>query len=341
MPKFSIGRSSGSDITVDEYTVSRTHAELETGRDGRVTLRDLGSSYGTTVNRDGEWVTVGETAMDVAPDAAVRLGKHETSIGALTALAIGNTPDEDPTVKPPAVDPKPADAAPAASPKPASPKPASPKPAVAAATASGSGNNSNKWILIGGGVLLACVVVAAVLIIALGGSDRPSSASASRTVAKKPEGGMGDSGFGRDDSKKPQQRPETKPRQRQQDGGPQRPRQGGPQQGGQQQRRPNQSEGDGSQTSRAQIFRRIVSQCIAGRRYSRAQCVCAGRTIVTGLSADELNIMERMNASRNKQETLRQLIAQYGQAKVFQMTQKFQLLTRSIMQNCGFNPNAR
>jgi len=46
------GRHPESDIFLDDITVSRRHAELRRGADGKVQIRDVGSLNGTYVNRE-------------------------------------------------------------------------------------------------------------------------------------------------------------------------------------------------------------------------------------------------------------------------------------------------
>jgi len=46
-----IGRHPDSDIFLDDVTVSRRHAEIKRGSDGRFEVRDVGSLNGTYVNR--------------------------------------------------------------------------------------------------------------------------------------------------------------------------------------------------------------------------------------------------------------------------------------------------
>lgn len=338
MAKYSIGRSSDCDVTIDDKTVSRQHAELETRGDGSITLRDLGSSFGTSMQQGDDWVDVSDTATTVTAETAVRLGEHETSVGALTAIVTGNAADPDATFMPPAGKPK------SASPQPVKPAPAA-KPAARAvapeAAGAGSGNTANKWVLMGGAGLLACVMLVAVLVFALGGDDRSSSMTASRSAAKQSDSGsLGKQGLGQDDQKKEGRQKDQQREQQRRDGG-QRDSQRDGQRDSQRDRQQGRSDGDRGQVFTQRVFRRIVSQCVAAGRYNRAQCVCAGRTIVTGLSPDELAMLERLNTGRNRQETFRALITQFGQEKVQRMTRKLQFLSRKIMQDCGFNPNAR
>src|SRR5262249_30025700 len=68
-PALVIGRSSKSDVQVDQESVSRSHAKIiNTGK--TVILRDLGSTNGTYVNdelideyvlRDGDFIKIGRT----------------------------------------------------------------------------------------------------------------------------------------------------------------------------------------------------------------------------------------------------------------------------------------
>jgi pSer/pThr/pTyr-binding forkhead associated (FHA) protein len=46
-----VGRHPDSDIFLDDVTVSRRHAELRRGEDGRFVIHDVGSLNGTYVNR--------------------------------------------------------------------------------------------------------------------------------------------------------------------------------------------------------------------------------------------------------------------------------------------------
>ncbi|NUR58960.1 MAG: FHA domain-containing protein, partial [Catenulispora sp.] len=48
--RFRLGRGEQADIRVECPDISRLHCELDVGRDGRVTVRDLGSRNGTDLN---------------------------------------------------------------------------------------------------------------------------------------------------------------------------------------------------------------------------------------------------------------------------------------------------
>lgn len=71
-PSFTVGRDPGSDIFLNDMTVSREHAVLDVAPDGVVTVRDVGSLNGTYVNgiccdaaslSDGDVVQIGTFQM--------------------------------------------------------------------------------------------------------------------------------------------------------------------------------------------------------------------------------------------------------------------------------------
>ncbi|MFF1359854.1 FHA domain-containing protein [Streptomyces sp. NPDC058297] len=66
-----VGRSADADVALDDPDVSRMHCAVTLGTDGRVTVTDLGSTNGTTV--DGSPVT--ERPTRLAPGALLRLGE--------------------------------------------------------------------------------------------------------------------------------------------------------------------------------------------------------------------------------------------------------------------------
>ena len=75
-----IGRGRESDLVLHDPKASRSHAELACRPDGRVVLADLGSSNGTWINgqrcdgptelRGDERVWIGDSVLELAPDAA-------------------------------------------------------------------------------------------------------------------------------------------------------------------------------------------------------------------------------------------------------------------------------
>ncbi|TGA83466.1 FHA domain-containing protein, partial [Streptomyces palmae] len=66
-----IGRSMDADVPLDDPDVSRLHCAVTVADDGRITVADLGSTNGTTL--DGE--RVGARAVPLAPDAMLRIGE--------------------------------------------------------------------------------------------------------------------------------------------------------------------------------------------------------------------------------------------------------------------------
>ena len=84
MNSWTIGRSKGCNIIVEYPTVSRRHAKL-TGSGSEIEIRDIGSSTGTFVMRDGEWSAISQAT--VSCDEPIRLGDHKTTARALLATA--------------------------------------------------------------------------------------------------------------------------------------------------------------------------------------------------------------------------------------------------------------
>ncbi|MEU5061474.1 MULTISPECIES: FHA domain-containing protein [unclassified Streptomyces] len=66
-----VGRSADADVPLDDPDVSRMHCAVTLGTDGRVSVTDLGSTNGTTV--DGS--PVGDRPARLAPGALLRLGE--------------------------------------------------------------------------------------------------------------------------------------------------------------------------------------------------------------------------------------------------------------------------
>ncbi|MFD0357360.1 FHA domain-containing protein, partial [Streptomyces sp. NPDC127110] len=66
-----IGRSADADVPLDDPDVSRLHCAVTVLADGRVTVADLGSTNGTTL--DG--ADVGASSVPLAPGALLRIGE--------------------------------------------------------------------------------------------------------------------------------------------------------------------------------------------------------------------------------------------------------------------------
>lgn len=79
-----IGRHPDCDITVNDPTVSRYHAELVQGSDGRFYLTDRASASGSW-RREGEsWTRIRQAFVD--HEEPIMLGRYATSADALLRL---------------------------------------------------------------------------------------------------------------------------------------------------------------------------------------------------------------------------------------------------------------
>ncbi|QDY80945.1 FHA domain-containing protein [Streptomyces qinzhouensis] len=87
--RIGVGRSAEADVPLDDPDVSRLHCAVTVADDGRVTVADLGSTNGTTL--DGR--TVGERPVPLRPGALLRLGEST-----LRLTAPGALPEPLPTV---------------------------------------------------------------------------------------------------------------------------------------------------------------------------------------------------------------------------------------------------
>jgi hypothetical protein len=85
--RISIGRSADADVPLDDPDVSRLHCAVTVADDGRVTVTDLGSTNGTTV--DG--TSVGSRPVRLPTGALLRLGESR-SPPLLTARATSASP---------------------------------------------------------------------------------------------------------------------------------------------------------------------------------------------------------------------------------------------------------
>jgi predicted component of type VI protein secretion system len=84
MNTYLIGRSPDCDIVLADATISRRHAELVEGADGRFFLTDRQSAAGTWSHRSGDWSQLRQAF--VAPDEQLMLGRYVTSVKALLKL---------------------------------------------------------------------------------------------------------------------------------------------------------------------------------------------------------------------------------------------------------------
>ncbi|GAA3504011.1 FHA domain-containing protein [Streptomyces prasinosporus] len=94
-----IGRSADADVPLDDPDVSRLHCAVTVGPDGRVSVADLGSTNGTTL--DGR--RVGPRPVRFAPGALLRIGESALRLtpSAGPAARAGATPDGEGHVRVP------------------------------------------------------------------------------------------------------------------------------------------------------------------------------------------------------------------------------------------------
>jgi serine phosphatase RsbU (regulator of sigma subunit) len=97
-PVLTLGRSSGSDIPLQDRTLSRAHARIET-QGHEVVLVDLGSRNGTSLNglrlerpaplKVGDRIVLGETVIDLSDEATTRVvidPTERSGVGEMTLL---------------------------------------------------------------------------------------------------------------------------------------------------------------------------------------------------------------------------------------------------------------
>ena len=82
-PTSSDGRR-GADVSLDDPSVSRRHAEVVSVSGGRLYVTDCATTNGTFVRQDGDWRPVRQTFLE--PTDLVRFGDCEMTAGRLDAL---------------------------------------------------------------------------------------------------------------------------------------------------------------------------------------------------------------------------------------------------------------
>ncbi|MDG5809176.1 FHA domain-containing protein [Streptomyces ossamyceticus] len=88
--KIHIGRSADADVPLDDPDVSRLHCAVTLSSDGRVTVVDLGSTNGTTL--DGEHV--GDRPVRLAPGALLRIGESALRLASSSGTrGVATAPD--------------------------------------------------------------------------------------------------------------------------------------------------------------------------------------------------------------------------------------------------------
>jgi hypothetical protein len=81
MKRFRIGRADTNEIVLSDPSVSREHAEVVKMDRGTFLLRDLGSTYGTSVRLGVDWHLV--TTENVTYTTPIRIGEFETTVAGL------------------------------------------------------------------------------------------------------------------------------------------------------------------------------------------------------------------------------------------------------------------
>ncbi|MFF8971629.1 FHA domain-containing protein [Streptomyces sp. NPDC014995] len=108
-----VGRSADADVPLDDPDVSRLHCAVTLGADGRVTVADLGSTNGTTLDGTrvqtrplrfvpGALLRVGESALRLAPPggAGARVATTPDGEGHVRVPCGGAAPDDPPAPAP-------------------------------------------------------------------------------------------------------------------------------------------------------------------------------------------------------------------------------------------------
>lgn len=83
----SVGRGKSVDVSLDDDTVSRLHAEIVPAGNNRFYVTDCTSTSGTFVGRDGKWQTIKQEYVDGGE--AVLLGNYQTTVAQLVDIAAG------------------------------------------------------------------------------------------------------------------------------------------------------------------------------------------------------------------------------------------------------------
>ncbi|WP_405944535.1 FtsK/SpoIIIE domain-containing protein [Streptomyces sp. NBC_00932] len=84
-----VGRSADADVPLDDPDVSRMHCTVTVEQDGRVTVADLGSTNGTTLDGSG----VGDAPVRMTPGSLLRVGESALRITTATGGVLAAVPD--------------------------------------------------------------------------------------------------------------------------------------------------------------------------------------------------------------------------------------------------------
>lgn len=78
------GREPTCDLVLEHSTLSRLHAQIELAADGLVSVYDVGSSNGTFLNRNDQWIRVRRATLCIGD--RIRFGDIEVPLESLTAV---------------------------------------------------------------------------------------------------------------------------------------------------------------------------------------------------------------------------------------------------------------
>ena len=95
---YQIGRSSATDIQIDDRSVSRIHAELIVTKDGSYYLTDCGSGGGSFIALGGEWTPIQQQYISATDN--ILLGRYQTTAQQLIAMLKdpqGNSAEQTPS----------------------------------------------------------------------------------------------------------------------------------------------------------------------------------------------------------------------------------------------------
>ena len=79
-----IGRTADCDVVLDDGSVSRLHATVQTTADGYLAVLDADSSNGTFLHRNGRWIRVRKVILGAGD--RIRFGERELPLEQLVAL---------------------------------------------------------------------------------------------------------------------------------------------------------------------------------------------------------------------------------------------------------------
>ena len=192
MRRYRIGRAETNDVVLPEATVSREHAELTELGGGRFSIKDLGSTYGTSIRRGQDWDKIGEA--ELQHDTPLRLGEYQTTVTDLlrdTDRTMVHAEAPAPPAPPSPPKPRAPQSAPAAKSVPAAGPAAPPRPAAPALPWRDlpPEKRTLMWLLVGLGAFLLVSLITLVVVLAVGGGGDRRTGRLDRPRADAPRAG--------------------------------------------------------------------------------------------------------------------------------------------------------